>query len=204
MIALLDTSEDLATAEAELGLPVGQLITPLTRFTNRGRRFAIDNGAYSASDVEGFISLLERERPNRAKCIFAALPDVVGDARRTGELFYYWYKRVAGYPIAFVAQDGQESLPLPWHLIDAVFIGGSTNWKLSRYAEAVIRCAKWQSKWVHIGRVNSAERFKRFEELGVDSIDGSGLSQYSHMRQAVRCRHISPQLELSLNGEIQT
>ena len=200
MIVLLDTSEKLDVAEAELGLKVGQLITPLTRFTNRGWRFAIDNGAYSESNVAGFKSLLERERPNMANCLFVAAPDVVGDARRTGELFAFWHWQLPRHKVAFVAQDGQEHLPIPWKLIDAIFIGGSTAWKLSPQAAAIIHCAQWQGKWTHVGRVNTVERFKRFEALGVDSVDGSGISQYSHMREAIRLRDTSPQLALSLNG----
>lgn len=55
MIVLLDTSEDLKVCEAEIGCPVEQLLTPLTRFTAQypEERFAIDNGAYkrfSATD----------------------------------------------------------------------------------------------------------------------------------------------------------
>jgi len=201
MIALLDTSDDLEIAEIEIGMPVGQLITPLTRFRNRGGKFAIDNGGFSQCDVKGFQSLLDREIYRKKECLFVAVPDVVGDARRTRELFDYWYKRLAGWRLAFVAQDGQEHLPIPWELIDAVFIGGSTQWKLSRHAESVIRCAKWQSKWVHVGRVNTADRFEVFEPIGVDSIDGSGISQYSHMRLNIRDRSKSNQLSL-LNGSL--
>jgi hypothetical protein len=206
MIALLDTSQDLDTAEAELGLVVGQLLTPLTQFKNRSsRQFAIDNGGFSGSQVGGFLSVLERERPNRGRCLFAAVPDVVGDARRTCELFEHWHWKMAGYPLAFVAQDGQQDMPIPWKLIDAIFIGGSTQWKLSRHAEAIIRCAQWQQKWVHVGRVNTPERFQKFEALGVDSIDGSGISQYSAMRHAIRLRDTSTQMALlQMNGDIHT
>ena len=199
MIALLDSSEALSVAESEIGMPVGQLITPLTRFRNRGAKFAIDNGGYSGANADGFMSLLEREYENRSECLFVAVPDVVADARRTLECFDYWYRKLAGWRLAFVAQDGIEQLSIPWKLVDAVFIGGSTQWKLSRYAESVIRCAKWQRKWVHVGRVNSVERFVRFENLGVDSVDGSGISRYSHMRVAIKNRADSPQLSL-LNG----
>jgi hypothetical protein len=205
MIALLDTSGPLETAESEIGIPCGQLLTPLTRFANKGTKFAIDNGAFAGCERRAFETLIERERPNRDRCLFVAVPDVVGDARRTGELFRYWFARLPAWPLAFVAQDGQQDLPIPWEHFSAIFIGGTTAFKLSQHAESIIRCAQWQAKWVHVGRINSPERLTRFEELGIDSFDGSGISQYSHMRHAVRDRAESAQLSLlngSLNGGI--
>jgi len=202
MLVLLDTSHDLAVAASELGMDVGQFITPLTRYANRGGKFAIDNGGFSQCDPAGFISLLEREKPNMQQCIFVAVPDVVGDARRTGELFEHWHWKMPGCPLAFVAQDGQQDLPIPWKLINAIFIGGSTQFKMSRHAEAIIKCAQWQQKWVHVGRVNGAGPVRHFEKLNVDSIDGTGLSRYSHMRETVRLRHDSPQLHLLSEYEI--
>ena len=78
MIVLLDTSTDLDEAARELSLPVGQLLTPLTRFRNRRPDlFAIDNGAFSGFRARAFRSLLKREEANRAGCLFVAAPDVV-------------------------------------------------------------------------------------------------------------------------------
>ncbi|MET7951049.1 hypothetical protein [Micromonospora sp. NPDC005324] len=37
---------------------------------------------------------------------------------------------VATNPAALVAQDGLKAPAVPWHAIDALFIGGSTAWKL--------------------------------------------------------------------------
>ena len=84
-----------------------------------------------------------------------------------------------------MAQDGIENLPIPWDRIDAIFIGGSTAWKLSKHAADVIRTAKLLDKWAHAGRVNSPARFEYFESLLVDSIDGTGLSRYSWMRERI-------------------
>lgn len=188
MIALLDTSEDLEVCAAELGdgVGVGQLLTPLTRFAYRGGRYAIDNGAFAGLEVAGFSRLLDRQKPHRDQCIFVASPDVVGSARRTLEVFEHWYPKLHGWPIALVIQDGIEDLPIPWRLIQAVFIGGSTAFKLSAAAAQVIAAAKALDKWVHVGRVNTPERFDKFLALGADSIDGSGISQYTHMRRELR------------------
>lgn len=190
MIVLLDTSEDLAVCAAELGCDVGQLLTPLTRFRlqHPELQFAIDNGAFSRFEEKSFLSLLEREEHHKANCLFVTAPDVVGSARRTLEVFAHWKGRLAGWPIALACQDGQEHLPLPWDDIKAVFIGGSTNWKLSDHAAQCIKAAKALGKWAHVGRVNDPARFEHFEKLGADSIDGSGIARYSHMREAIAKR----------------
>jgi hypothetical protein len=187
MIALLDTGHDLSVCEAELGVPVEQLLTPLTGYRPQrpDESFAIDNGAFSGFDRTGFERLLERHKPRQERCRFVALPDVVGSARRTLEVFDYWQNRLPGWKKALVAQDGQESLPIPWDQIDALFVGGTTTWKLGKHAADVIRAAKAVGKWVHVGRVNMPARFEYFDGLGADSIDGTGLSKYSWMRERI-------------------
>lgn len=56
---------------------------------------------------------------------------------------------------------------------------------LGTHAAAVIKAAKAIGKWVHVGRVNTPERWLYFDKLGADSVDGTGIAQYSHMRQAI-------------------
>jgi hypothetical protein len=189
VIAMLDTSHDLDAAAAELGAPTEQLLTPLTRYRRQRPEgmFAIDNGGFSRFDEPAFLALLERERAARHLCRFVAVPDVVGSARRTLECFEHWscHRSLYKWPLALVAQDGQEDLSIPWDRIAAVFVGGSTDWKLSEAAAQVIRAAQILGKWVHVGRVNTPGRFERFEEMGADSIDGTGLSRYSWMRRAI-------------------
>lgn len=189
MIALLDTSHDLAEAAQELGCPVEQLLTPLTRFKPQRPEdfFAIDNGSFAKFDAKAFLSLLERERARKELCRFVAVTDVVGSARRTLELFERWsvLPELRGWPLALVAQDGQEDLEIPWDDIAAIFIGGTTEWKMSRHAAACIKAAKALGKWAHVGRVNTPARFEYFEDLGADSIDGTGLSRYSWMRRRI-------------------
>lgn len=201
MLGLLDTSHNFVEAESELGCSVAQLLTPLTRFTLQrpNDQFAIDNGAYAKFDEAAFLALLERERSRKTRCLFVAAPDVVKSARRTLEVFERWRPLLNGWPIAFVAQDGQEDLPIPWASINAVFIGGSTAWKLSDCAAAVVKAGKAMGKWVHAGRVNTPGRFEYFEDLGADSIDGTGLSRYSWMRKAIYEAAMQPRL--FKNGE---
>lgn len=186
VITLLDTPEELAVCEVEIGCMVGQLLTPLTRYRNRakleGRPWAIDNGAFSRFDAKKYSAMLEREAGDKEGCVFVTAPDIVGSARRTLEVFRHWYPTLHGWPVALVAQDGQEDLDIPWHLLAAVFIGGSTEWKLSDCAAGVVKAAKAMGKWAHIGRVNTPVRVDRFDEMGADSFDGTGVARYTHMR----------------------
>lgn len=191
MIALLDNGQDLGTCASEIGCEVGQLLTPLTRYTLRDPDgpWAIDNGAYAEFDPRRFNALLGRESHHKAKCLFVTVPDVVGSARRTLEVFEHWDPQLGGWPLALACQDGQEDLPIPWDRIAAVFIGGSTRWKLSEHAAHIIKAAQALGKHTHVGRVNDPARWKHFEELGVLTGDGTGLARYTHMREAVRDRH---------------
>lgn len=196
MIAMLDTSQDLETASKELGCAVEQLLTPLTRYTPQhpNSMFAIDNGAFSVFEPKNFLSLLKREHPRRGLCRFVAVPDVVGSARRTLEVFDHWAPALQEWTLALVVQDGQEHLPIPWDRIAAIFIGGSTDWKMGPHAAACIKACKAIGKWCHVGRVNTPGRFEYFENLGADSIDGTGLSRYSWMREAIHRNNIEPKL----------
>lgn len=195
-MALLDNGQDLAACEREMGVPVGQLLTPLTRYRLRDpeRPWAIDNGGFKRLDIPAFESLLAREAHHREKCLFVTAPDIVGSAQRTMELFEVFAPRLEGWSIAFVCQDGQENLPIPWAAITTVFIGGSTSWKCSHHVEQIIRTAKVLEKRVHVGRVNDPARWRHFEELGADTGDGTGLARFTHMRTAIADRHRQGQL----------
>lgn len=190
MIALLDTSESLTVCRAEIGCDVGQLFSPLTLFSRQeeeGIR-GMDNGCFKGFREAAFMALLARERAYRHLFKFVCCPDVVGSARRTLEIFEHWRHNLSGWPVALVMQDGQENMEIPWTCISAVFIGGSTQWKDGPHAASIVRAAKILGKWVHVGRVNTPERWDRFEALGADSVDGSGISRYSWMRERIRDR----------------
>jgi hypothetical protein len=79
-------------------------------------------------------------------------------------------------------------------VIAAVFVGGSTNWKEGPLVLPFIAEEKRQGKWVHVGRVNSLRRIKRFAELGADSFDGSGFSAWGDKRIALAIRWIDQAL----------
>lgn len=198
MIALLDNGQDLAKCEAEIGVPVGQLLTPLTgyRLRDASKPWAIDNGGFKDLDVPGLVRLMKREEHHRDNCLFVAVPDIVASAQRTIELFHHFSVMMEGWNLALVCQDGQESLPIPWDLIDAVFIGGSDAWKCSVHVERIIKVAKLLGKHVHAGRVNTPERWCWFERQGADSADGTGLARYTGMRRAIAQRHHQQELDM--------
>ncbi len=94
-------------------------------------------------------------------------------------------------------QDGIGELAIPWDELDAVFIGGTDAFKISAEARAAAVAARMLGKWVHVGRVNTAERALYWRNLA-DSIDGSGISRYDHMLASVLAalRGDVPQMEL--------
>ena len=190
MIPLLDNRQDLGQCAVEIGSEVGQLLTPLTRYKLRDptKPWAIDNGAYTEFREKNFLSLLEREQHHKENCLFVSVPDVVSSARRTLEIFHIWAPKLVGWKLALVCQDGQENLPIPWELISAVFIGGSTSWKVSIHVQQIVKAAKILGKHVHAGRVNDESRWRFFEDLGCDTADGTGISRYSHMRKKIAGR----------------
>jgi hypothetical protein len=155
-----------------------QLRTPLTRNALAGCPYALDNGCFSGKLPKAWGRMLDEAHEVRP--LWVTLPDVVGDARRTLELFARFEDRAQGLPKALVLQDGIGNLPIPWDRISAVFIGGSDEFKVSREAKAAATAARMLGKLVHVGRVNTAARVRDWLGLA-DSIDGSGISRYDHM-----------------------
>jgi hypothetical protein len=142
--------------------------------------WAADNGCYSQGpsfDLVAYLRWLERMAPARQTCLFATAPDVVADALST------WARskdvlpvlRDMGYKAALVAQDGIEDTDIQWDTFDALFMGGTTEYKLSETAYEVALTAKHKGKWLHMGRVNSRRRLLAAAASGYDSADGTHL-----------------------------
>jgi hypothetical protein len=132
-----------------------------------GLPWAADNGAYSgAFDADGYLPWLEALRPYAAPCLFVLAPDAVGDAATTLERYREWVPRIRalGFPVGFAAQDGVENLALPDDF-DALFVGGTTAWKLGSGALWAIHEAQRRGKHIHIGRVNYWRRYEYFAGL---------------------------------------
>lgn len=150
-----------------------------------GLPWAADNAAFSGFNEPKFLGMLDRIA-GKPGCLWVAAPDVVGQATATLDQFERWEPviREYGLPVSLVLQDGQEQLPVPWDRLDAVFIGGSTEWKLGPHARRLVAEAKARGKLAHCGRVNSRKRIRNAAEIGCDSIDGSGFSQWPDLKIA--------------------
>lgn len=159
---------------------LGYIDTPLQGNKRAaGVKWCADNGCFGKGfDEHRWWNWLQDNAHAAADCVFAVAPDVVGDAAATLERSAPWLPRIRtlGYPAAFVAQDGQENLPMPWDDFDVLFIGGSTEWKLGSAARRIVSEAKRRGVHVHMGRVNSEKRYRYAEAIGCDSVDGTYLT----------------------------
>lgn len=158
--------------------------------------WAADNDCFNGFDPVKYQNMLD-DLESVPGCLFITCPDVVGDAEATFKLYLKWRARIS-QPVAYVAQDGATIETVPWNGIAALFVGGSTEWKLSDDAHRIVEAAKAEGKWVHMGRVNSARRLKVAKSWGVDSIDGTELSWFTDTKLPARIQQAAaaPQMVL--------
>lgn len=170
-----------------------------------GRLWASDNECYRRPfDCERWLAHWHRLFPYSKRCLFVVVPDMPFDARKTLTLWQHWHHKLRKQldrfdnlahvrkpwlGLAFAAQDGQESLPLPEEA-DWVFIPGSTERKLSDAASNVMQRA-WDARMhIHIGRENSQKRYRHFrrlaERLDIDIVSCDGTAACFHPTQALR------------------
>jgi hypothetical protein len=148
--------------------------------------WAADNGCYA---LRGAPFVRDRwvrwlDGLPRGSCLWAASPDVLhwdgpvctGDAAATLEWAqeYLPLIRSMGFRAALVLQDGMTT-DLPWSAMDAVFVGGSTGFKLGPGAQTIITEAVLRGLPAHMGRVNSHRRIALAAALGCESADGTFL-----------------------------
>lgn len=138
---------------------------------------AADNACFSnpgAFSETRYLIHLIKFAPERT--LFATAPDVLGDHQATVERSLPMLARIRemGYKAAFVAQDGWDEATTPWESLDALFVGGSTEFKF-RAGRLAAQAAKARGKWVHMGRVNSEDRLRAAAAIGCDSADGTFL-----------------------------
>lgn len=176
---------------------IGLLIQPGNNYHSRAQLYSLwaaDNGAFSKKggfDPVAFRKMLDQQCFWRCRdtLLFVAAPDVlrvledgtvIGDAAATLAQFPAWAEeiRARGLPVALVAQNGLENMldEVPWHLVDVLFLGGSTEWKIGYGARACVRRAQSEGKRTHMGRVNSYKRLALANSWGVDTADGTFLA----------------------------
>ena len=142
-----------------------------------GWDWAADNDAYSNWDEGRYRDMLQTVRELPAP-LFVTAPDVVGDWLETLVRYETWRDELAGLPVAYVLQDGQPYGHMPWDGIAAVFVGGSSVFKMGTVAHGLVIEAKRRDLWVHMGRVNTHQRLRYAKAIGCDSVDGTGFSWF--------------------------
>lgn len=155
---------------------IGRLIGP-----SRYRRhmvkpwmpYALDNDAFKAWtdhlpwDEAKWIEMIKDIQLLCVEPLWVLVPDTVADKQST---LCKWekYSPLIRWKKAFAVQDGMTPDDVP-NDADVVFVGGTTEWKWRNLPV-------WTNhfKRVHVGRCNELYRLQRCEELGVESVDGSG------------------------------
>ena len=161
---------------------LGLLLNPASHLHDRVGNYdswAADNGCFAQGDrfdAEAWLAWVKR-LPTEG-CLFVVAPDVVGDPHATWERSIPYLPQLMqmGFPAALCAQDGIEDTEIHWDYFDALFLGGSTEWKLSQAANDVAAGGEGQGKWTHMGRVNSRKRLRIAQTFAVDSADGTFLA----------------------------
>ncbi|WP_220188435.1 hypothetical protein [Streptomyces phytophilus] len=154
-----------------------------------GALIGADNGCFGdgyPGDDQWFAWLaatVDRYRPGRF--LFAVAPDVPFDAAGTLAKSPPWLTRIRtlGVPAAFAAQNGCDTLGVPWDDLDVLFLGGgpvdgpgSPEWKTGPAARRLALEALGRGKAVHMGRVNSHRRLAYARWIGCATADGTYLA----------------------------
>jgi hypothetical protein len=185
-----------------IDVPHGYLITPYgggKHALESNNRFGVDNDSYTGKfDRDKFLRLLDKIAPHKDRCLFINPPDVVGNAIQTTNLYHEWYTEIKGreLPISYILQDGCVGIPdlKP----NALFVGGSTEFKLSQWVLKLLQVVK-SDYWIHIGRVNTLRRLLHFRYVA-DSFDGTQAYRFQpdigtkYIRNSLR--FIDAQMEL--------
>jgi hypothetical protein len=153
-----------------------------------GFSWAADNDCFQGLHAERFLKMLDRI-DGLPGCLFVSCPDVVGDHAATLDLWHEWapaIRRASQIP-AFVLQDGARWSEVPSEV--PLFVGGTTDFKLGPDAAELVRHAKREGRWVHMGRVNSAKRMTYAASIGCDSVDGTGWVKFktANLQRGIDC-----------------
>ena len=176
----------------DFGVLINSMIWGIWKGIKEDRYWALDNSCFTKEfDIDRYKNKISKLSPYMNKCLFVVMPDVVGDAKKTMDLYLEWHDVFSelDVPLAFVCQDGQLPNEIPD--CDAIFIGGSNEFKLSPRA---VKCMDWgrsHGKWVHVGRVNTWKRIQWAYENGADSVDGTCIAfcrdeKIPYLKQSMR------------------
>lgn len=173
----------IAVLHADAGVlarHLGRLLTPRdyarAEETLELMPVAADNRAFAGWHEQEFERMLDAVAG--LALTFVVAPDVVGSHERTLDLWHAWAPRIRdrGLVPAFVLQDGWTETPED---AGAAFLGGGDEFKLGPVGAAACQDAIARGLWLHVGRVNSAQRTAIAGSLGASSFDGTGYSRFS-------------------------
>ena len=199
MLYLTGAAQRLVTAYSSRFL--GSLLSP--RQSTKpisGIPWAADNDCFTQGDTftsQRYGDWLTKCRTYGGQCLFAVLPDVMGDPKATLVRSLEAWEVLSHLPFrwAFVLQDHVTHHDVPWNKVEAVFIGGSTEFKTSGDARNLVDMAKQRGLWTHMGRVNSLKRFRLAYSWGIDSVDGT------YLRFGPDCNWPNLKRWLTMNGQ---
>ena len=171
----------------------GRLFTPrhcnaVDQTTAEGIPWAADNEAFDGGfDPPGWLKMLDK-LAGHAEALWVAVPDEVGNHQATLELWerYAPEVRARGLPTAFVLQDGITSLAEA-PACDALFIGGSTVFKMGSVVRRIVAEAKGRE--IHMGRVNTRRRIEYAAAIGCTSFDGTAFARFTDAHAAWGVAH---------------
>lgn len=162
---------------------LGRLVQPrhydnMAATVRNGRPWAADNDCFQGLDPDAYRRMLNSVP---AGGLFVTVPDVVADHRATLRRWRQWapYVRSLGHRPGFVLQDGCETFGQVPDDAAAVFIGGSTVYKLASETAAIVRDANTAGLWTHMGRVNTRRRIRYAKAIGCRSIDGTAFARFT-------------------------
>ena len=146
----------------------------------------IDNGAWGAFqkqipfDAAAFLSLVERHGD---AADFVVIPDIVAGGMASLEFSLTWLDRLQHLEkILLPVQDGMDVLTVAAVLHQypkmGIFLGGTTEWKLSTMLQWGILAAA-MNRHYHVGRVNTMRRIRLCAEAGASSFDGTSATMYA-------------------------
>ncbi|WP_229776075.1 hypothetical protein [Deinococcus ruber] len=186
---LASTGSSLAALGA--GPDIGLMTQPRSGVKHgirEGRWWACDCDVFGPRGVEleRYLALLESLREHWSTCLFITVPDIPGDGVATFEQFDDHLMALIGFgfPLAYVLQDGCETLPIP-EGARAVFLGGTDPWR-EQWAATLLTRAKRAGLYRHVGRVNSARRSRALGPLNAQSVDGTYLRFAGATKQTLR------------------
>lgn len=140
-----------------------------------GRPWASDCDVLSRHgyDEAAYFKHLIRMQPFHATCRFVVVPDLPGNGEATHAMFPYLARELAdsGFPLAYVLQDGCETLDFPLGC-DVAFLGGTDPWREAWGATLLAR-ARAEGLGTHVGRVNSQRRVQALALTACDGADGT-------------------------------